>query len=164
VTERCHRETPSVLSGAHALILSWTEDGTLDEDQAADLKDDLESHVQLAIGLTTATGVARNLKITKAKLEGAYQAARKADLLAKLDQAVQNNRITADQAAQLKAKLDEADLPGYKPLLFGGGARLHGGMFGVRLGGLFGGPLFGGPITGGAKQQPAARAPGSARS
>ena len=77
---------------------------------------------------------------------------------------MQNNRITADQAAQLKAKLDEADLPGYKPLLFGGGARLHSGMFGVRLGGLFGGPLFGGPIMGGAKRQPAARVPGSARS
>ena len=86
---------------------------------------------------------------------------------ADFDQAVQNNRITADRAAQLKAKLDDADLPGYKPLLFGGGARLNGGMFGVRLGGLFGGPMFGGPmfwgpITGGAKQQPGARAPGSA--
>ena len=141
VTKRCHGETPSVLSGAPARIISWTED-------------DLASHVQFAVGLTTATGVARNLKIAKAKLDSAYRAARKADLLVKLDQAVQNNRITADQAAQLKAKLDEADLPGYKPLLFGGGAGLHGGMFGVRLGRLFGAPLFGGPSTGGARSNP----------
>ena len=77
---------------------------TLDEDQAADLKDDLASHVQFAVGFTTATGVARNLKITKAKLDSAYQAARKADLLAKLDQAVKNNRITADQAAQAEGQ------------------------------------------------------------
>jgi hypothetical protein len=128
VTKRCHRETRSLLSGAHALIISWTEQNRQGRqgrharrEQAADLKDDLASHVRFAVGLTTATGVARNLKITTAKLDSAYQAAREADLLAKVDQAVQNNRIPVDRAAQLKAKLDEADLPGYKPLLFGGG-------------------------------------------
>ena len=82
----------AILDDANARIDKAVEDGTLDEDQAADLKDDLASHVQYAVGLTTATGVARN------------------------------------------------------------------------FGGLFGVPMFGGPITGGAKQQPAARAPGSARS
>ena len=154
-------------AGPNARIDKAVKDGTLDEDQAADLtRTTSRSHVQFAVGLTTATGVARNLKITKAKLDSAYQAARKADLLAKLDQAVQqqSHHGRPGRAGPSKAKLDEADLPGYKPLLFGGGARLHGGMFGVRLGGRFGGPLFGGPITGGAKQQPAARAPGSARS
>ena len=152
----------AILDDAYARIDKAAKDGKLDEDQAADLKDDLASHVQFAVEFTTATGVARNLKVTKAKLDSAYQAARKADLLARIDQAVKNNRLTADQATQLKAKIDEADLPGYKPV-FGVG-RLPGAMLGGKIGGpLFGGPMFGG---GGGRQvtPPATPVPGSPRS
>jgi polyhydroxyalkanoate synthesis regulator phasin len=150
----------AILDDAYARIDKAVKAGKLDEDEAADLKDDLAGHVQLAVGLTTATGVARNLGITKAKLDSAYQAARKADLLAKIDQAVKDDRITADQATQLKAKIDDADLPGYKPA-FGFGR--HGRLFGGPLfGGFFGGPLFGGAAD--SSQRQTAPPPGSARS
>ena len=126
----------AILDDANARIDKAVKDGKLDEDQAADLKDELAARPQLAVPLTTATGVARNLKITKAKLDSAYQAARKAEMLARIDQAVKDERITADQAKELKATLEEADLPGYK-LLPGAGR-----------GGMFGGPMFGGKMPG----------------
>jgi hypothetical protein len=138
----------AILDDATARIDKAVKDAKLDDDQAADLKDDLASNVQFAVPFTTATGVARNLKITKAKLDSAYQAARKADMLARIDQAVKDDRITADQAKEMKANLDTADLPGYKPMLGFGG---HGGgpMAGGRM---HGGPMFGGPMFGGDKQ------------
>jgi polyhydroxyalkanoate synthesis regulator phasin len=132
----------AILDDANARIDKAVKDGKLDEDQAADLKDDLAGHVRLAVPLTTATGVARNLKTTKAKLDSAYRAARKADILARIDQAVKDGRLTADQAKEMKAKLDEADLPGYKPLM-------GPGRGGPKAGGpMFGGPMFGGPKPG----------------
>ncbi len=123
----------------------------LDADQAADLKDELASHPEFAIGLTTATGVARNLGKTKAQLDDAFRGARKAEIVARIDQAVKDERIDADRAKEMKDALDKATLPGYKGGGFGFGFGGHGrgghgfgGGDGPGLRGGFGGPGFGG--------------------
>jgi polyhydroxyalkanoate synthesis regulator phasin len=136
----------AILKDAGARIDRIVKAGNLDEDQAADFKDNLAANPRLAIGLTTATGVARELGITKAKLDDAFRAARKADLTARIDQAVKDGRLTADQAKELKANLDTTTLPGYKggfgighDFGFGlGGRHGPGGGFGFRFGGGFG--------------------------
>ena len=145
----------AILADANARIDKAVKAGDLDEDQAADLKDDIAASPALAIPLTTATGVARELGTTKAKLDAAFRAARKTAMIAKIDAAVADDRLTADEAKELKADLEENadELPGYKGGFgFGGGpGRGHhgpGGFGGHGFGGApdfggFGGPAFG---------------------
>ncbi len=122
----------AILDVAGTKIDKAVADDRIDEDDAADLKDDLAGSPQLAIRFTSATGVARKLGITKAKLDDAFRAARKAAIVAEIDKAVVDDRIDEDTAADLKADLDDADLPGYKPsLAFRGGF----GGFGFGFGG-----------------------------
>lgn len=125
----------AILDVANAKIDKAVEDEKIDEDDAADLKDDLAANPQLAIPFTSATGVAKKLGITKAKLDDAFRSARKAAYLAKIDKAVADDTIDEDTAADLKADLEDADLPGYKQSLafrggFGGSGGLLGGGFG----------------------------------
>ena len=74
----------------------------------------------------------KKLGITKAKLDDAFRSARKAAYLTKIDKALADDRIDEDTAADLKADLEDADLPGYKQSL-----ALRGG-FGGPFGGGFG--------------------------
>lgn len=122
----------AILDVANAKIDKAVEDEKIDEDDAADLKDDLAGTPQLAIPFTSATGVAKKLGITKAKLDDAFRAARKSAAIAQIDKAVADDRIDEDTAADLKDDLEDADLPGYKPsLAFRGG---FGGLFGGGFG------------------------------
>jgi hypothetical protein len=114
----------AILDDANARIDAAVKAERIDADQAADLKDDLAANPQRAMRLTTATGVARALNTTKAKLDDAFRAARKAAMIAKIDQAVKDERITSEQANQMKAQLEDAQLPGYNA---GFGFGRHGG-------------------------------------
>lgn len=137
----------AILDDAGTRIDAAVKAGKLDADQAADLKDDLASAPQQAMGLTTATGVARNLGTTKAKLDDAFRAARKADAIARIDKALKDERIDADQAKKLKDALADVTFPGYKGGLGGFGGRGFGGHG-------FGGPDLGhGGIGGGSGQK-----------
>lgn len=133
----------AILADAEARIDKAVAADKLDEDQAADLKDDLAANPALAIPFTTATGVARELGTTKAKLDAAFRAARKTAMIAKIDQAVADDRITAEEARELKAGLEEnaEDLPGYRG---GFGVGGHAGRGHHGPGGFGGGPGFGG--------------------
>jgi hypothetical protein len=72
-------------------------------------------------GLTSRTKtVAANLGITVAALNDGFSAARKALIEAKIDKALKNGDIDADEATELKDELDDADLPGYKTVGYGG--------------------------------------------
>ena len=148
----------AILDDAGARIDAAVKAGKLDADQAADIKDDLASAPQPAIGLTTATGVARNLGTTKAKLDDAFRAARKADAIARIDKALKDERIDADQAKKLKDGLADVTFPGYKGGLGGFGGGMGFGFGGHGRGG-FGGGLGDGPGSGqklpGASLQPA---------
>jgi hypothetical protein len=128
----------AILDVANAKIDAAVKAEKIDEDDAADLKDDLANNPQLAIQFTSATAVAAKLGTTKAKLEEAFRAARKAAAIARIDQAVKNDRIDADDAADLKAELEDADFPGYKLSFFfgrgfGGGHGFAGGFSGPRI-------------------------------
>lgn len=116
----------AIAADATARIDRAVKAGDLDEDVAADLKDDIATRPLLGMRLTTATGVARELGTTKAKLDEAFRAARKAAMLAAIDQAVKDDRLTEDEAADLEAELEDAVLPGYQGALRRGGRGHHG--------------------------------------
>jgi hypothetical protein len=94
--------------------------GDVESGDAADLKDRASDDLGFAIRLSRTKTVASSLGITVAALNDGFRAARKALYTAKIDKALANDDITADQAADLKTELDDADLPGYKASGFGG--------------------------------------------
>jgi hypothetical protein len=89
-------------------------DEDIDADRAADLKEEVPDNLRLAMALSRTRTVASNLGITTAKLNSGFRAARKTLILARIDKALADGDITADQAAQLKQQLDSIQLPGYK--------------------------------------------------
>ena len=65
---------------------------------------------------------------TTAQLNTGFRSARKALITAQIDAALEDGDIDADEAAEAKADLADADLPGYKQSRFG----FHGGFGGGR--------------------------------
>jgi hypothetical protein len=120
----------AIVDVANAKIDAAVKADKIDADDAADIKDDVANNPQLAIPFTSATAVATKLGITKAKLDDAFRAARKAEALARVDQAVKAGKIDADDAADIKADIEDADFPGYKRSFFGFGHHGFGGGFG----------------------------------
>ena len=96
------------------------EDGDVDADDAADLKEEAGDNLRFAIELSRTRTVAANLGITTAKLNTEFRDARRALITARIDEAVEDGDLEADEAAELKADLADADLPGYKLSRFGG--------------------------------------------
>ena len=60
------------------------------------------------------------LGVTTTQLNTAFPDARKALIVAKIDAAVEDGDLTADEAADLKSQLDDATLPGHKASSLGG--------------------------------------------
>ena len=58
--------------------------------------------------------VASNLGITATRLNSGFRAARKALIVKRIDEALADGDIDADEAAELKEELEDEDLPGYK--------------------------------------------------
>jgi hypothetical protein len=79
-------------------------------------------NLRLAMALSRTRTVASNLGITTAKLTSGFRAARKALILARIDDALADGDIRADRAAELRQRLDSVQLPGYK-VGFGFGGR-----------------------------------------
>jgi hypothetical protein len=97
-------------------------------DEVTTLKDALADGEIPAARLATAAGVAKQLNTTEAKLNAAYSDARKAQALARVDQAVTDGKITATYAATLKTQIDAATFPGFGAGPGGGpGGHGHGG-------------------------------------
>jgi hypothetical protein len=118
----------AIVDAADAYIDSEVASGDVTSDEAADLKDRVDDDLAFAIATSRTKTVAANLGITVAALNDGFRAARKALYTAKIDKALANGDITADQAAELKDELDDADLPGYKAFGYGG----FGGLAGAR--------------------------------
>ena len=92
------------------------------------MKDEVADNLEYAYRLSRASTVASALGITTTKLNDGFRAARKTIATAQIDAALAAGRIDATQAADAKAALDKATLPGYKAAglgLLGGGG--HGG-------------------------------------
>jgi hypothetical protein len=104
----------AIQDSANAYIDSEVTSGDLSSDDAADAKTQVEDDLGFAIATSRTKTVASNLGITLAALNDGFSAARKALAEAKIDKALKNGDITADQAAKAKDKLDDVDFPGYK--------------------------------------------------
>src|SRR5262249_62243136 len=87
--------------------------GDITADEATTLKGAVNDGTAPAIRFATAAGVAKLLGTTEAKLNAAYSDAEKAQAKARVDQAVKDGRLTDQQAADLKAKIDAATFPGF---------------------------------------------------
>ncbi len=111
----------AIKKSANAQIDDAVEDEDIDADRAAELKQEAEDNLAYAVRLSRASSVAANLGITAAKLNTEFRDARKALAIARIDKAVADDDLTAAEAAERKAELDDADLPGYKDGGFGGG-------------------------------------------
>jgi len=125
--EAAERDAREAEGGDPRLGLAQINEAAADEDidagEAADLKEEAQDNLSTAYALSRASTVAKELGVTTTQLNTAFRAARKALIVAQIDQALKDGDIDADEAAEAKADLDDADLPGYKQsrLRFGGG-------------------------------------------
>ena len=110
----------AIVDAAHAYIDSEVASGDVTAADAEDLKAQVDDNLGYAIKTSKTKTVAANLGITVAALNSGFSAARKALYTAKIDKALANGDITAAEAADLKAELDDATLPGYKAIGYGG--------------------------------------------
>jgi hypothetical protein len=129
--------TKAIRDAAVARIDEAVTDGDIDADDADDLKDEVADNLGYAMAVSRAKTVAANAGKTTAQLNTAFREARKAEIAARIDQAVEDGDLDADDAADLKERLADAVLPGYKPVSFGFG------LGGFGLGGPRGGHGFG---------------------
>jgi hypothetical protein len=102
------------VSSALARINDAVADGDIDADDAAAYRDRARSNLRFAYAVSRTRTVASSLGITTARLNNAFRAARKTVLLARVDAALAAGRITADDAAALRQRVNQASLPGYK--------------------------------------------------
>jgi polyhydroxyalkanoate synthesis regulator phasin len=122
----------AIQDAAVARVDAAVDDGDLEADRASDVEDAARDNLSFAYALSETRTVAAKLGLTTAKLNAGFRAARKALLTAQIDQALEDGRITADQATRLKQRLASATLPGYKGLGFGPGPGLGFGSGGRR--------------------------------
>src|SRR5687767_10498435 len=112
----------AIEDAAVARIDEAVEDEDIDADEAAELKEEARDNLRYAMALSRTRVVASNLGITASKLNSGFRAARTALIVERIDEALEDGDIDAEEAAELKEDLDEEDLPGYKAGgRFGGG-------------------------------------------
>jgi len=120
----------AIQDAAAARIDAAVTDGDLAASQADDVKAEAADNLSVAYSLSETKTVASKLSITTAALNAGFKAARKTLATARIDAAVTDGSLTAAEATDLKAKLTDANLPGYKSFGFG-----FGGGFGFGFGG-----------------------------
>jgi hypothetical protein len=110
----------AIVDSAKARIDEAVAGEDIDADRADELKEEADDNLSFAYTISRTKTVATNLKITTAKLNEGFRAARKALAIKKIDNALANGDITEEEAADLKAELEDVDLPGYKTSAFAG--------------------------------------------
>lgn len=110
----------AIVDAANARIDAAVQAGDVDADDAADLKEEAADNLRFAIAVSRTRTVAANLGITTAKLNDGFRAARRELIVARIDEAVKDGDLDADDAAELKEELEDIDLPGYKAAGFRG--------------------------------------------
>ena len=118
----------AIEKSAVSRIDAAVEDGDVDADDAAELKEEVADNLSLAMAVSTTRTVASNLGVTTAKLNTEFRDARRTLILARINAALEDEDITQAQANELKQELEDADLPGYK------GGLGRGGLFGFGRG------------------------------
>jgi polyhydroxyalkanoate synthesis regulator phasin len=105
-------------TAAKAEIDEAVADGDLEAEEAAEAKARADSSLRYAYSLSRAGKVATAVGKTTAQLNTAFRAARKAALVERIDEAVEDGELDVEEAAELKEELEDAVLPGYKPSRF----------------------------------------------
>lgn len=104
----------AILASANAAVDDAVADGDLESADGDDLKDEAAADLRVAIGLSRTRTVAANAGVTTTQLNDAFREARRAQAIARVDRDLAAGRIDADEAADRKAGLATAKLPGYK--------------------------------------------------
>ena len=105
----------AIIESAETQIDEAVEDEDIDAGEAAELKQEARENLRFAYRLSRARTVASNLGITTGRLNSGFRAARETLILRRIDEAVEDGDLDAEEAAELKDELEEATLPGYKP-------------------------------------------------
>jgi polyhydroxyalkanoate synthesis regulator phasin len=114
------RLVDAIEDAAVARIDEAVEDGDVESEDADELKEEVGDNLRAAMSISRTRVVASNLGITTARLNDGFRAARKALIVARIDEAVEDGDLEADEAADLKEELEDAELPGYKAVGFRG--------------------------------------------
>ncbi len=105
--------TTAITNAANTEIDEMLADEDISAERAAKLKAKVATDIRKAMKLSRTRVVAANLGITTQVLNQKFRDARRALATARIDQALADGKITAEQAATLKARLAAAKLPGY---------------------------------------------------
>jgi CRISPR/Cas system-associated endoribonuclease Cas2 len=108
------RLVAAIEAAAVARVDEAVEDGDVEAEDAAALKTRAQANLRVAMDLSRTRVVAANLDITTARLNTAFRAARRAIILARINEAVSDGDLEEADAAELRAELAAATLPGYK--------------------------------------------------
>jgi prophage DNA circulation protein len=110
----------AILASANARIDEALADEDIDKSEAADLKDEAADNLNVAYSLSRASTVAKELGVSTTALNDGFRAVRETLILAQIDEALAEGEIDATRAADLKAQVNAATLPGYKQSRLGG--------------------------------------------
>lgn len=138
----------AVRAAALARVAAAEKAGDVTAAEADALEQAIEDG-RLARRLALPADVAKELGTTEEKLTQAVTTARKAQLKARVDQAVADKKITPEYGEQLKQRIDDATFPGRGGKGPGFGPGRHGSRFGFGFGRGFG-PPPGAPAQGNA--------------
>lgn len=105
--------TTAITNAANTEIDEMLADEDISAERAAKLKAKVATDIRKAMKLSRTRVVAANLGITTQVLNQKFRDARRALATARIDQALADGKITAEEAATLKARLAAAKLPGY---------------------------------------------------
>ena len=111
----------AIRAGAVSEIDDAVADGEIEAADAAALKEQVADQLDVAFAVSRTRGVAASLGSTARKVNDAFRAARRSLAVARIDQALKDGRLDADEAAELKQDVADAKIPGYKDGLLGRG-------------------------------------------
>jgi hypothetical protein len=133
----------AITDAATTRIDEAVADGDVDAEAAEDVKDEIaDDNLRLAMLLSRTRTVAANLGKSTTELNTAFREARRALLVARVDEALADGDLDAEDASRLRERIAKLRLPGYRSLGFGLGlgwglgfglGRGHGLGLGTRL-------------------------------
>jgi hypothetical protein len=131
----------AIAAAATSRIDAAERAGSLSPADADLLREAVASGDRMAMHIAQPADVAQELGVTEAELNAAYASVQKANALARIDQALADERITKEVADEMRARVEQATFPGFGAAGFGRGG--HGGGHG--MGGGMDGAMGGGP-------------------
>lgn len=105
--------TDAIRKAANSEIDDLLADEDISAERATKMRDKVTRSLSYAMRLSRTRVVAANLGITSAQLNTGFREARRALATARIDAALAAGKISAEQAATLKARLAAAKLRGY---------------------------------------------------